>query len=424
MKKIFGFTLLIFLLVSTNYAYSLKINSNNIELNSLEGNESQWTIMVYLDGDNNLQNDMEKSIGWLAFNGYNNDVKIVAQFDSFGLFDGIRRYEITENGAEIVETLDEKSMGDEETLVDFVSWAKNKYPANRYCLFLSDHGVGWRNGFLQDDTDQVNGVPDYLSMAEFKSCMNTIKNDILGNNELDLLMLDACQMNMVEVIYQIRGTTKVCVASPGMIRQAGRGAPFHKVFDDLYNNVDCDERVLAEYFYDAYDSFFSYSSVVVYDVEIINSDLIPCLDAFSIELIDNYQKCKNEIKEAISNTKTYNGEGGYVLHYRDLYDFADELSDITTCESVKIKANELKNVLLNCKICPSGTFGLSIYLPVHNLKYKYDPSYSDMDMSKDINWYEFILKTKNIKNKSAFNIFESNVKLLRFLELIYPSFFK
>ena len=415
MKKIIGITLMVFLLVSASVASSNKINNSNIKTNNQDGNYKQWTIMIFYASDNDLHGQMTKSIGWLDYNGYNNDIKIVAQLDS----NGVERYDITENGAEIVETLAESSTGDKQTIIDFVLWAKNLYPANRYCLVLADHGVGWQNGFLRDDTDKINGKPDYLSMLEFKDCMNTIKKDILGNNKLDLLVLDACQMNMIEVIYQIRGTAKVCLAAPGLIRQN----PYHMIFDDVYENVNCNERELAEYFYNARNSYYGYGSMGSYDVEKINSNLIPCLDVFSSELLDNYQRCKNEIKDAVSNTKAYNGEGGYIMHYRDLYSFSDQISEIVTIESVKSQANELKSVLGGCKLYPSGVNGLSIYLPVHNLRYPYDSSYANLDMSKDISWYDFVLKTKNLKNKPVFTMPSNCFRLLKLLELFSPIFY-
>jgi hypothetical protein len=38
-------------------------------------------------------------------------------------------------------------MAEGQTLVDFVSWAVETYPADRYALVLSDHGLGWPGGW-------------------------------------------------------------------------------------------------------------------------------------------------------------------------------------------------------------------------------------------------------------------------------------
>ena len=46
----------------------------------------------------------------------------------------------------VVQDLGEEDMGRAQTLVDFVTWAVNSYPADHYVLILSDHGAGWYGG--------------------------------------------------------------------------------------------------------------------------------------------------------------------------------------------------------------------------------------------------------------------------------------
>jgi len=400
MKKIGGLVLLVFLLISTSYANSLQIKSTYTKSDTSNLTQKEWTIMAYLDGDNNIQNDILRSFNYLDYEGYNENINVVAQLDVKDSSLGVRRFIVAEDdNITEVQKLDELSMGDEETLVDFVTWAKNNYPAKKYCLVLSDHGCGWRKGFLIDETntiiDEGEEKSDFLSMTELKSSMNRIK-DVLDGNKLDLLFLNACMMGMVEIYYQIRDTTKVCLASPC----GDKLCPFHMVFDDLYEDVTCNETVLAEYFYYASYYFASGIDHTIVDLVMVNSDLVDALDSFADELIDNFKKCKDEIKQAITNSKSYNGPGGYIMHYRDLFDFANEISDITTCESLKTKAEELKNIILKCKILPSGMWGVSIYLPVFDREYKYDPSYTDLDLCKDTNWDDFVLKTKNLRSAS------------------------
>ncbi len=46
-----------------------------------------------------------------------------------------------------VADLGEVNMADGQTLVDFVTWAVQTYPADKYVLILSDHGMGWPGGW-------------------------------------------------------------------------------------------------------------------------------------------------------------------------------------------------------------------------------------------------------------------------------------
>ena len=41
----------------------------------------------------------------------------------------------------------EANMASGQTLVDFVTWAMQSYPADKYVLILSDHGMGWPGGW-------------------------------------------------------------------------------------------------------------------------------------------------------------------------------------------------------------------------------------------------------------------------------------
>ena len=120
MRKTIIITVVIVLIISSGLTSAIKINDSVTENNFVETLDStaQWTVMAYIAGDNELDYMWENSIEWLEDDSYSEQVNIVAQFDAYNIFNGIRRYKITESGAEIVETLSEKSMGDKETLVE------------------------------------------------------------------------------------------------------------------------------------------------------------------------------------------------------------------------------------------------------------------------------------------------------------------
>ncbi len=50
-------------------------------------------------------------------------------------------------------------MSDGKTLVDFVTWAMESYPADKYALILSDHGMGWPGGW-SDPTSRAQHPGD------------------------------------------------------------------------------------------------------------------------------------------------------------------------------------------------------------------------------------------------------------------------
>jgi hypothetical protein len=384
------------LIISSGYANAIKIsNSKDPETNVETHNIDQWTVMIYLDGDNNLEDAMEASMDLLEGNGYTEEVNVLVQYDSESLFDGLKRYEITESGAELRETLSERSMGDKETLVDFVRWAEGDNKAAKYCLVLSDHGVGWRNGFLQDVTDKQNNKPDYLSIFELKDAMNEIRQ-IVGD-KIDLLVFDACQMAIIEVYYQIRNSVKLCVGTSDMTY----GCPFDRVISDINEDSDCDAVTLAEYFVNSYhveySSRFKFES---YDIEFLYDTLKDKLDEFSIALINNFNDYEDEIMNAIDDTTSYNGENGYITHYKSLDIFAMRIRNSISDTSIQEKAQNLIDALWDCKLYATGYPALSIYLPTKNRNYPYDPTYADLDLCLNSDWYDFIEIIRQIKSKN------------------------
>jgi len=115
-----------------------------------------WTVLLYEDADDEiLEEDMFLDLNEAERVGSSDRVQIVAQVDRYkGAFKGdgnwtsTRRYHITQDdnlkalNSELVEDLGEQNMADGATLAEFISWAVKTYPADRYALILSDHGMG------------------------------------------------------------------------------------------------------------------------------------------------------------------------------------------------------------------------------------------------------------------------------------------
>ena len=77
----------------------------------------------------------------------------------------------------MVMDVGEVNMADGQTLVDFVTWAVENYPADKYMLIMSDHGMGWPGGWTDPDPAGRDGGSAPLVSA--------LPNDALYLNELD-----------------------------------------------------------------------------------------------------------------------------------------------------------------------------------------------------------------------------------------------
>jgi hypothetical protein len=203
---------------------------------------AQWTYMVYLDGDNDLELSAINDFLEMATVGSNSNVKILVLFDRTASHDttygdwtetrrGIINFNDTPNST-WGTNMGELNMGHPQTLIDFVEWGMQNHPASRYAVVLWDHGSGWHKGdedslrfknVCGDETDS-----DQLSMREVRAALDTIETH---QEEPDLLGFDACLMGMVEVAYEIRQHTGVMVASEKGIPLAGW--PYHTILADL-----------------------------------------------------------------------------------------------------------------------------------------------------------------------------------------------
>ena len=120
-----------------------------------------WTVMVYIDGDNNLEDYVVKDIETeLSALGSNANVNVVCIADrgpgydnSRGDWQTTKLYYCTQgmlaDAASAVADWGERNMGDKQTLIDFVSWAKTNYPATNYMLAFWDHGYMWYPELLE-----------------------------------------------------------------------------------------------------------------------------------------------------------------------------------------------------------------------------------------------------------------------------------
>lgn len=190
--------------------------------------------MLYQDADDKvLEHDIFVDLNEAERVGSTDQVNIVAQLDRYrGGFQGdgdwtsAKRYYVTRDndleriGSDVVADLGEVNMADPDTLVDFVTWAVATYPADRYVLILSDHGMGWPGGW-SDPTAQgeINrNIPletklsDLLYLYEIDDALQEIR-DTTGLDKFELLGFDACLMAHVEVFSAMAPHARFAVAS-------------------------------------------------------------------------------------------------------------------------------------------------------------------------------------------------------------------
>ncbi|HWR64801.1 MAG TPA: clostripain-related cysteine peptidase, partial [Bellilinea sp.] len=238
---------------------------------STSGSGDTWTVMLYQDADDQvLEQDIFLDLNEAERVGSTDKVTIVSQMDRFlgGFQSGddwtsTRRYLVTQDdnlnviGSELLDDLGETNMADGQTLVDFVSWAVETYPADRYALVLSDHGLGWPGGWSDPTGGADRGTApligalqgDSIYLAELEAALAQIQSNT-GIERLDLIGMDACLMSQMEIYAMLQPYARFAVASEET--EPGLGWAYAASLEQLVNEPTMDGAQLATHIVDTY----------------------------------------------------------------------------------------------------------------------------------------------------------------------------
>jgi hypothetical protein len=159
---------------------------------SAETLPDSWTVMFYMDGDNNVESYALMDLDELEMTGSSTDVNFVVLLDTLG--EPANLLYVNKGSSSTVAAWGEVNMGDPATLTRFITDSMTLYPANNYALVVWDHGGGIL-GICWDETSSS----DKLTMAEFRSGIAS------AGVSFDVLVLNACVMATAEVAHQVQG---------------------------------------------------------------------------------------------------------------------------------------------------------------------------------------------------------------------------
>lgn len=192
-----------------------------------------WTIMLYQDAtDKALDKDIFLDFNEAERAGSSERVQIVAQIERYqgpgraAGWTGARRFLVTRDPdlnivrSKLVAELGNVNMADPKTLVDFALWAIKAYPADKYALILSDHGMGWPGGMTDPNsagTHATNAplaaqMGNILYLNELDQALGQIRKEA-GVDKFELIGLDACLMSQLEVYTVLASHARYAVAS-------------------------------------------------------------------------------------------------------------------------------------------------------------------------------------------------------------------
>lgn len=355
-----------------------------VAISVVEG--KQWTILVYMDGDNNLDSAGVDDMEEMEEIGSNDFFDIVVLFDR--AYGGAKIWHVMPGNSVEIQNLGEVNMGDPQTLINFVQTAVNLFPAKRYLLDLWDHGSGWSDkdeprpnkGVCWDDS---NGG-DYLNNAELDYAMSQIAS-IIGK-KVDIIGFDACLMQCIEVGHYLSDSADYMVGSEET--EPWDGWEYNDFLDDLLANPEMTPEELGTAIVDAYHSeSYDNSTLSIIDLRMMN-EVVSQVNSFAQALDDC--NCNSTLNNLADNTQSFS------WIYKDFYHFCKKVESSSLPQAVKDAATAMKGVLdefivYSASYYPNA-YGVTIYYP--DSWYGYDTAYDALPWASATLWDDFVKQAR------------------------------
>lgn len=350
---------------------------------------AKWTVMVYISGDNDLEDYVVKDIELeLAATGSSADVQVLALADrgpgydtSRGDWQSTKLYRVTQGMLATPENAiadwGERNFGNPQTLIDFVAWSKANYPADRYALYFWGHGWNWHPGYvMQDDTDQ-----DTLDMEEVRAALSSL-------GFIDMVGFDGCNMASIEVQMLWRGHATALSHSQEWV--GWDGIEYDVVLAQLASNPAMTADQLAIATSQSASSEKTWSAVAVdgrFDA------LLTAVQNWSVALQAGLGSHRKKYDRAFGATRSF----WQAPMDKDLYDMALEIKRLVGDPNIQSRSQAVMNAIDSVVLheqhvnAYSDVHGITIYhisrATEKDANYAY---YRSLDFALQTGWDEFL----------------------------------
>jgi len=336
----------------------------------------EWTFLLYDDAD--------FSDAYDPLNDFSKLVSSDSTINYLVLQDGNKTkanyYQIGKNHDQILlRSLEELNMGNQSTLENFLKYAKENFPAERYIVAFYDHGGGWQ-GACWDMTSKN----DNLTPAE-------MNNALMNLGGIDLVLFTApCLMGSIESAYQFRKSSKFYIGSESPSGFGLWRGMLDKLDSLLKNNNAITSNDLAREIitlHEQYKNTNRYGALITMSAIDLSkmSNLIVSLNNVTNYYLDNFYKFKSVFP---ANIKKYSS------NYCDLLGLLQSLRVNDPESLIKNELGETINLFNKCVIAEChgdstiGSNGLNIYMP--SKKYSSEiyflPYGKGLDFKSDCSW--------------------------------------
>lgn len=351
--------------------------------------QAKWTVMVYISGDNNLEDYVVKDIELeLAPVGSSADVQVVALADrgpgydtSYGDWQTTKLFHVTQGMTAAPENAvadwGERNLGDPQTLIDFVTWTKANHPADHYALVFWGHGWNWHPGYVMlDDTSA-----DTLDYEEMKAALPSI-------GFMDVVGYDGCNMASIEIMDLWNGYATAITGSQEYV--GWEGLQYELALAQLTSNPNMTADQVAVAFSQSATADKTWAALAV---DSRFTTLKTAVDQWAIALNSGLAANRKKYDRAFGATQTF----WQAPMDKDLYDMAFEISRLVSDANIRSKSQAVMTAMNNVVLhqyhtnAYADTHGITIYhiskAGEKDSNYTY---YRTLDFALETAWDEFL----------------------------------
>ena len=277
-------------------------------------------------------------------------------------------------------------MGASSTFQAFLEWGIEKYPAEKYGVFMWNHG-GAMDGCCFDENHQSNGYDDGLTINEFDTAVQNAKTNKNNGNNLEFVAYDACLMAVQDIAEKNSHHFNYMLCSQES--ESGYGYDYDAWMPDFYDNYS---TITTKALLESIGQTFMVEEKALYGSDPFDQTQsaldLSKMAAYKTAFEDVANSLKSSVTssnwETFTNNCIYNNsvqKYGYYDEYDeyvyDIYDAEDVLNCISKkYTSLSSKVTTAKNALSNLVFyheegeATSGC-GLNVFCPVTRYNYYY-----------------------------------------------------
>jgi len=369
-----------------------------------------WTLLVYLNGNNNLDSFGNINIEQMEKIGSTDRINVVVQWASIANNKVERLYikkskDPSQVTSPVVEDLGHVDMGDYRSVIDFVKWGAEHYPAQHYMVDIWDHGSGWHSfkpGEIVKDISWDDTTGNHITTKQLATAL-TESSKILGQ-KIDIYASDACLMAMAEIAEEVSDSVKVYGGSEET--EPGAGWPYDtflarwNALPATATGVDVG-RVLSEEYAKSYANG---SDKVTFSA--FNLEALPALNSAISSFSDSFKSLNasdlKKVRLAVQNSTSFE-----VSDYVDFVDFitqlkAAKISSFRNSDFSNIDQSIADFIISSHAVGYPAAHGMSIWIPTDSDTYsQYADSYSQMIFDQQTHWGDVAKAIANTPDPST-----------------------